>query len=99
MLRSTFLGNDEQGHPRFDNHRTEAGEARFQLKYRGDLAQANRLAEAVAENIYQKLDHVGFIVPMPASTQRPFQPVAAVARSLGGIVSRPVFERVAAGFR
>ena len=94
MLRSTFLGNDEQGHPKFDSHRTEVGEATFQLKYRSDLSQANRLAEAVAEHIYPKLDHVGFIVPMPASTQRPFQPVTAVAQSLGRIVSRPVFERI-----
>lgn len=23
MLRSTFLGNDEQGHPKFDSHRNE----------------------------------------------------------------------------
>ena len=34
MLSSTYLGDNEQGHPQFDSVRTEVGEALFQLKYR-----------------------------------------------------------------
>jgi len=36
MVSSTFLGNDDRGHPCFDNQRTEIGEATYQLKYQKD---------------------------------------------------------------
>lgn len=91
MLKSTFLGNDEYDHPRFDNVRTEVGEATFQLKYRQDWNQVKPLAKALADNIYPKFKSVDFIVPMPASTVRERQPVTEVALALGAIVKIPVF--------
>ncbi len=91
MLRSTYVGDDEYGHPRFDSVRTEVGEATFQLKYRQDWNQAKLLAQALANNIYPKLKSVGFIVPMPASTARVRQPVTEVAEALGATVTTPVF--------
>lgn len=91
MLRSTYLGDDEYGHPRFDSLRTEVGEATFQLKYRHDWNQVKLLAQALADNIYPKLKSVGFIVPMPASTARVRQPVTEVAEALGATVNTPVF--------
>lgn len=89
-LKSTYLG-DEYGHPRFENLRSEVGEATYQLKYRQDWSQVEQLAQALADNIYPKLERVGFIVPMPASTYRPRQPVTAIAEALGKIVGVPVF--------
>src|SRR4051794_35487858 len=88
---STFLGNDDRGHPCFDNQRTEVGEATYQLKYQKDWNQVGPLAKAVATNVFPKLDQVGFVVPMPASNIRQRQPVTEVALALGRIVGRPVF--------
>lgn len=93
-VSSVYLGEDEHGHPQFDTTRTEVGEATFLLKYRNDWAQAKPLAQAIADHIYPKLSQVGFIVPMPASSQRARQPVSEVANKLGGIVKIPVFNNV-----
>lgn len=93
-LSSQFIGHNEFGHPVFDTKRSEAGEATYQLKYRGDWDQAKILAQAVAEHIYPKLNQVGFIVPMPASRVRPRQPVTAVAEAVGEIVGVPVFTKL-----
>lgn len=91
MLSSTYLGEDEYGHARFDNVRTEVGEATYQLKYKHDWNQVEPLARSLADNIYPKLANVGFIVPMPASTIRSRQPVTEIAEALGKIVGKPTF--------
>jgi len=93
-VSSVYLGDNEQGRPQFNTTRTEIGEATFQLKYRNDWAQAKPLARAIADNIYPKFSRVGFIVPMPASTQRTRQPVTEVAKELGALVGIPVFSNV-----
>ncbi|MGF6206658.1 ComF family protein [Pseudomonas frederiksbergensis] len=91
MISSTFLGDDERGNPRFDNLRTEVGQATYQLKYQKDWSQVRPLAQAVATNVLPKLAQVGFVVPMPASKVRARQPVTEVAVELGRIIGRPVF--------
>lgn len=91
MVSSTFLGNDDRGHPCFDNQRTEIGEATYQLKYQKDWTQVGPLAQAVATNVFPKLEQVGFVVPMPASNVRQRQPVNEVALALGRMIGRPVF--------
>jgi len=93
-LSSTYKGDDEYGRPQFDTIRTEVGEATYQLKYKNQRANATPLAQAIADHIYPKLPRIGFIVPMPASTQRSFQPVNEVARILGKIIKVPVFENI-----
>jgi predicted amidophosphoribosyltransferase len=95
MIKSTYLGEDAQGHAQFDSERTEVGEATYQLKYnKKDFGQAKPLAQALADNVYPKLKSVGFIVPMPATKVRPRQPVTAVAEALGEIVKVPVFTKL-----
>lgn len=91
MLKSTYIGEDQYGHARFDNVRTEVGEATYQLKYKQDISQVERLAKTLADNVFPRLANVGFIVPMPASKERECQPVTAVAEALGTIVKVPVF--------
>ncbi|MGP8251484.1 MAG: ComF family protein [Terracidiphilus sp.] len=93
-VSSVYLGDDEQGHPQFNTTRTEVGEATFQLKYRNDWSKAKHLAQAIAENICPKLSQVGFIVPMPASSQRKRQPVTEVAKELGVLVKSPVYSNL-----
>lgn len=92
VLSSTYIGDNAWGHPQFHTLRSEAGEASFQLKYRGDWKQVEPLAEALASAVFPKLDAVGFIVPMPASNVRQRQPVTELALDLGRKVNTPVFE-------
>lgn len=90
-LKSTYLGDDQFGHPQFDTIRTEVGEAAFQLKYRRDWSQCRLLAQTLADQIYPKLDSVSFVVPMPASKSRARQPVTELALEFGKLVGLPVF--------
>lgn len=93
-VSSIYTGDNEYGKPQFETTRTEVGEATYQLKYKNQRSNVNILAQAIADHIYKKFPHIGFIVPMPASTPRSFQPVNEVAKSLGLIVHRPVFENI-----
>lgn len=91
MLRSTYLGDDEYGHARFESVRTDVGEATYQLKYRQDWGQAQHLARALLDHVVPKFAEIGFIVPMPASTARARQPVTEVAQALGALSGISVF--------
>lgn len=93
-ISSEFLGYDENGHPRFDTKRSEAGEALYQLKYQNDKSQAPLLAAAVAKDVVPLLGEFGMIIPMPASKARPWQPVTEVARELGTLTGKPVIENL-----
>lgn len=95
VLSSTYIGDNEWGRPQFDTKRSEAGEASYQLKYRGDWNQVEPLAQALATHIFSKCGDVGFIVPMPASKARQRQPVTEIALALGRLVKTPVFESLA----
>ena len=94
MLSSTFGGYDEYGHAQFDNRRSEAGEAVYQLKYRGGWSNSPVLAQAVVEHILPRFPSIGLIVPMPASTARMRQPVDDVANEIGKLISVPVFGNI-----
>lgn len=94
VLSSVYLGNDEHGHPRFDNTRSEPGEALFQLKYRADWSKALPLALQIKETLLPKLPNTGLIIPMPASTERARQPVTEIAQELGKCANLPVFENI-----
>lgn len=93
-LSSKYIGDNEHGHPQFETKRSEVGEALYQLKYRGDKAQAMPLATQVAKSIVPKLGKVGLIVPMPASNARAWQPVNEVAKELSKLIDAPVFDNI-----
>ncbi len=95
VLSSIYRGDNEYGYP-FRNTRSEVGEALFKLKYRGDWAQVDPLAEAneLASSIYPKFANVGFLIPMPASNVRVKQPVTVLTQKLGQIVDKPVFDEL-----
>jgi predicted amidophosphoribosyltransferase len=94
LLSSVYVGDDREGRPRFEHTRTDAGEALFQLKHRGDKSQAEPLARALRNFILPRFGPVGFIVPMPPSSVRPWQPMSLVARELALQLRVPVFERL-----
>jgi len=93
-LSSVYVGDNEFGHAKFDTTRSEPGEALYQLKYRSDWAQAVPLAEQVKTTLLPLFGKIGLIVPMPASTNRPRQPVDEIANELGRLTGIPVFDNI-----
>ncbi len=93
-ISSTYLGEDEYGHPKFDTTRSEVGEALFQLKYRFDQSQAAVLATQMAASLRHHFTSTSFVVPMPPSRQRAIQPVTAIARQVAAEIGVPCLENV-----
>jgi len=80
---STYLGDDEFGHPMFDTQRTELGELLYRLKYRSDTTVVDEIIVAAATFITSWNPGIDMIVPVPPSrSQRPVQPVWILAESL-----------------
>ena len=90
MFSSTYIGDNEFGHPQFESVRTEIGEALFQLKYRQDFNQIQPLAAELAQEITRSFGKIDLVIPMPPSKPRSPQPVATLAAALGAILSLPV---------
>ncbi|MEZ2219632.1 ComF family protein [Rhizobium sp. RCC_161_2] len=94
MLSSTFVGYNASGYPMFDNHRTEAGEAIYKLKYGGVWDNSPILAKAVLDNIVPRFPGIGLVVPMPASETRARQPVNEVASDLAKLMKVTSFDGI-----
>ncbi|MES2075744.1 MAG: ComF family protein [Pseudomonadota bacterium] len=92
MLKSVYIGNDEYGHARFNNTRTPAGEALYQLKYEASWDKAKLLAQAVHDDICSHLPNIDMVIPMPPSQYRPRQPVTEVAAHLATLLDVPMFD-------
>lgn len=93
-LSSVYLGVDGWGHDRFENTRSEPGEALYQLKYRNDWSQVEPLALQIKETLFPLFDKIELIIPMPASTVRAKQPVNELAYALGKLAEVPVFDKM-----
>jgi|SRR5208282_1369082 len=89
---SVFLGDDEYGHPQFDNKRSEIGELLYKLKYRRDKGVIPQIVEAAATFVESYLPKVDLIIPAPPSSARPEQPVMLIARAIGARIKIPVSE-------
>lgn len=81
-VHSSFLGEDENGMPRWHNERTEAGEAINQLKYEGNVQYLHPIVDALVDLVKSRFGSVDLIVPTPASRKRAEQPVEQIARKL-----------------
>lgn len=93
--RSVFRGYDELGHAQYDTTRTSLGELMYRLKYRGDQTAAASIgAHAVAflDLFPNSRERIDVVVPMPASTPRPAQPVLAVAMQIASRLQKPQAE-------
>ena len=93
-LYSNYIGDNEHGHPMFDTKRTEVGEALYQLKYRHDSNQVQPLAEALAKVAKERFGNIGLVIPMPASTVRPRQPVFELAKAISHLLGVNSFEGI-----
>jgi predicted amidophosphoribosyltransferase len=93
-LSSTYIGDNEQGHPQFDTVRSEVGEALYQLKYRSDFSQVDLLAAEIHQHLVPKFGTIGLVIPMPATNARPRQPVTEIARALAKHLQVNSFENL-----
>ncbi len=91
---SVFIGENEYGHPEFDTIRTDVGEAIYQLKYQNKREKIPLLVDAFIENLKSKLSTIGFIVPMPPSKRRRFQPLTELAREIAKKMDVPLCENI-----
>src|SRR5882672_4752298 len=91
-LSSTYVGDDEFGHPRFDTKRSEIGDLLYQLKYNSDRMAVEKIAEAAETFIGQWKPAIDFLVPVPPSTVRSAPPVVLVAQSLSKRLGIPLVD-------
>ncbi len=84
-VSSTYVGDNEYGHPVFATQRTPLGELLFRLKSRSDQSVVGEIVDAV--EAYIRLTwrpRLTMIVPVPPSnTARRLQPVLVLADALG----------------
>ena len=91
MLSSTFIGYDQNGHPRFDSVRSPVGELLYRLKYQYDQTAVDQLAEAAEGFLKTWRPPIDAIVPVPPSLTRRNQPVIAVATALAERMQIPLW--------
>lgn len=78
MLKSIFLGYDENGKEKFENTRTEIGELIYKFKYQKDKGCLSQIIDLIKDildkwNLKEKID---IIIPVPPSNKtREYQPV------------------------
>lgn len=83
-VSSTYVGDDEFGHARFETQRSPAGELLYRLKYHGDRSSLDELVEALASFFRSWGAEADIVVPVPASRARTIQPVVMVGEKLAG---------------
>ncbi len=67
-VASQIVGQNEFGHPIFDNTRSEIGELLYQLKYRGDQGALKMILSATVEYLRERAQgRFDLIVPVPPS--------------------------------
>ncbi|MEZ9426114.1 ComF family protein [Vibrio lentus] len=88
IVSSTYIGENEWGHARFDTTRTDIGEAVFRLKYRDDFTKCLDIAQSINYHILPKLPFISFIVGMPPSKTRLKQPVQEIALELANLAGK-----------
>ena len=81
-LSSEYLGQDEYGHDRYENKRSEMGELVYQLKYKNDASTVEKIVDLIQKEV--DFSRVDVVVTIPPSNQsRPKQPVILIATEIG----------------
>lgn len=75
MTESQCIGNNEFGHPIFNNKRTEVGELLYQFKYQNDSSAGKDLIAVACKNLRACRVKFDVVVPIPPS--RPNHKVTA----------------------
>jgi predicted amidophosphoribosyltransferase len=81
-VRSTHVGDDEFGRPRFETERSPVGELLYRLKYKGDRSAVPAITEAAAAFVRSWQPDLEMVVTVPPSRERAVQPVVLVGAAL-----------------
>lgn len=81
-VSSTYIGDDEFGHPQFDNRRSAIGDLLYRFKYNSDSSVEKELAETAAHFIRKWSPGIDLIVPVPPSRSRRSRPPVLVLAEL-----------------
>jgi competence protein ComFC len=80
---STYLGDDEYGHPQFDTRRSEMGDLLYRLKYRRDESVLSSIVKTVVSFIHAQNWTFELVIPVPPSNSgRRYQPVIALSEAI-----------------
>lgn len=85
-LSSEFLGYDEYGRPQFETKRTEIGELLYRLKYKADRSAFATLVETSAQFLVSRRLAIDYVLPVPPSKPRVFQPVLEIAKGVSNLL-------------
>jgi predicted amidophosphoribosyltransferase len=89
-VSSTYLGEDQYGHPRFDTMRSEIGELLYRLKYKRDRTAIEPIVDVIAEFLGRSHSRIDALVPVPPSKVRTNQPVTLIVSALSERLQIPV---------
>ena len=80
--KSTYLGDDQHGNPRFDTEYTDIGKLLNRLKYRNDKSTIPGIIRKICNSVtgIEKFDYI--IAIPPSNIERVFQPVFVVCEAL-----------------
>ena len=81
-VSSTYLGDNEYGHPQYVTKRSEIGELLYRLKYNSDESALGPIVETVVEFLRKEKWPIDIVVPVPPSRARRFQPVLALSKGI-----------------
>lgn len=91
MLKSVFLGYDENGNEKFENTRTELGELIYRFKYQNDKNCLSKIMDIV-KNILDEWrikDKIDIVIPVPPSNKkRKYQPVFEIAKEISKYLNK-----------
>lgn len=80
-LSSVYLGPDQFGHDQFENTRSEIGELVYRLKSHSDKSTVPKIIHLLKQ--IKGIEKFDYIISVPSSKTRNFQPVNAIAIALG----------------
>lgn len=88
VLSSKFIRNNVYGRPEFDNMYSNMGNLIYSFKYRYDynkLYDIIQLAKPFV-NEWKALENVDFVIPVPPSKPRMYQPTEEIAREIATLI-------------
>lgn len=91
---SVLVGHDAQGRAKFNNTYSALGTLVNRLKYQQDRSAAAEIIDTAVRFLWPRRGHLHVIVPVPPSTERPFQPVYVLAEGIGRALRIPVAQCV-----
>ena len=84
VIHSEHLGYDQFGHDVYDTTRSELGELIYRMKYNGHHDTSDEIVDIITPFLDEWLTNkdIDFILPMPPTTPRAYQPVFVIAKKI-----------------